>query len=619
MASKRALPFGVNVSDNVEAKRLELLERNDWQQLRQRKRPRYSFPTFDDKQQVGRRRKLTMVELERHTARRKSPLRRVIQEFAELEYRTRCRKRSPNPGDVSIRLGSRIHGSQRTFTQRGSAGEAIAVQHEGSLHDATYRPAGEELSSIADTQESERERIGGIHEDREMLDNVSSSRLIQDIEPTAAPQSDMSISPRQAFARRRSCRRRLKESCPPSRLGTENAENRTSMSRVLHSDAQLAMHAGARAIPIDEVEADYIMPDAPFRSSPPPFRYSANPDTVPIAGIGAKSTLSRSIQVNSSGYSEISVNSSENRLWKNFPDIPTSTVAVTTNSIYPRSYQDVCHHQGLAQRLMRRESRNGLDEYIEVKSQVGRKSMIFFSSSETDSLKPHQSAVMTESPNAKSDAAKEISSQGVTSAEDEIWRKIIFGNLDGPDGVSVEVHPGDKEIEPSSEAISKLHSPGKETTETYFNNDEAPRFHSSMAVEATRTPIDSAGTTSASSSDDGNTVYKSSEPADGNPNTSSMLVEPSQWPEASKVEPYISSSLLPYASYEEIDSDLAILHPPSLGLLDSATHRRFPGPKLLFTRPASFVGRTVHVTNGHTLSDSSGLSTVELALHTPPC
>ena len=574
IASKRALPSDLNVSDSVEAKRLELLERDDWQQLRQRIRPKYTFPTFDDKQLIGRRRKLTTAELKTYTARRKSPLRTVAHELAYPEYRAWYRKLSPNSGDVSIRLGSHIHGSQRTFTQRGSAGKAVVVQHGSSLHDAAHRPANKNLRLKGNAQESEREKTGSIDEDREMLDTVSSSRLVSDFRSAGAAQSDMSISPRQAITCRISYKGRVGESYHLPDLDTEIADRRMSMPHHLNSDAQLAIHMDAKGSPVHEVEADCATPDALFRSSPPPFPYSTNSDIAQRAEIEFKSTLSRSVEVNSSGCSEIGVNSC--------PD-------------------------------------EDLDENAEAKEQLAREGapsvqdVVSSSTLKTGNIKTQGNAVVAEPINSKSDTVKVGAlSQGVTSTENEIWRKFILGGLDE---VSVEAQCGDEEVELGSEGISKQQSLSMEITKTHLDEVEADQFLSSVIVEPARTLEDSAAMSSASSSDRGVTAYESSKWTYNHLNPSSMLVEPPQQPDASMNEPSISSSLLPQASRAEFDSDLATSHLPPLTLLDSTTHRRFSGSKVLFTKPASFVGRMVRATRGYTYSDRSGVPSVVIAFH----
>ena len=604
MASERTLRSDLHRSDKIEAKRLELLERNDWQQFRPRKRPRYTFPRFDDKQLVGRRRKLTSEDLERHTVRRKPVLRTVGQGIVDPSYQNLHREFSSNLGDVSIRLGSHIHGSQRTGTQQESAEEAVVVQHRRFLHDATRRPA-EERCLKADARESEREKIDSVDEDREMLDTITSPVLTPIFGSATATQSDMNISPHQVFVYRK-----LYGGCTPFSLDAEMAD-RGSTS--LH-DTQLRTCLATKRSLMAKGEADCDMPDALFRSSPPPFFYSENLDRAQTGETGARSTSNESLQVDSRGQSEIGVESSDNRLWRHFLSIPTSTAAAPTTSTHPQIHQDKGHDQSLVQVLTQRKVCDRLDKIIETEEQITRTGAPSIQStiracSEIRDTKNFQSAFMAEPPNTSSPAAKEeVSTYSITSADNETWLKFISGDSNA----SMEVHHEDEEVEVSAEETSEQRSPSTGITEMHHNEDEASSFPCSVAVEPARTLGDSAVTNPNSSLSDDNTSYKFSELVVSHPGSSSMLVEPSQQPEAPlMIESSISSSLIAQASRRYFDSDPATLFPPTLDSSESATHRHFQRSKILFSRPASFIGRSVQVINGHASSNSSSSSSVK--------
>ena len=352
------LPCDLKIADNLESKRLELLQRDDWQQTRPQKRPKYTFETFNDKQLVGRRRKLTTADLEKHAMRRRPSTHVTARELVGSAYSNRRRKPSPNMDDVSIRLGSHIHGSQQTFTQQGSAaraGEAVLVRPEGSLHVAypgiTRNWA--RLHPSADTRNFESEKTSAKDEDREMLDTTNSDHWTTFDQLTPIACSDSNPSPGQRFRHEEFHKGVSIESCldPEKDAKPRSTYSKGEASQYFQSYPRLVMQIDAQQRLSEEEVTEYIKPDVSFRSSPPPLIYPLSPNERFTTMTATKRHLSRSVQVNSSGCSEISVNSSENRAWRDYLEVSGSTIAMADVHSRPRSDRDEVHGESLTQQL----------------------------------------------------------------------------------------------------------------------------------------------------------------------------------------------------------------------------------------------------------------------------
>ena len=103
--------------DELQAARLEILDmmrRDDWLGPKVPQPVRMTFPSFEDKQKIGRRRKLTKADIERRnqvTRQKATPVK--IKRSGSSRLR-RHEPRALDHDEVSVRVGSVIHGSQRT-------------------------------------------------------------------------------------------------------------------------------------------------------------------------------------------------------------------------------------------------------------------------------------------------------------------------------------------------------------------------------------------------------------------------------------------------------------------------------------------------------------------------
>ena len=97
-----------------------------------------------------------------------------------------------------------------------------------------------------------------------------------------------------------------------------------------------------------------------------------------------------------------------------------------------------------------------------------------------------------------------------------------------------------------------------------------------------------------------------------------MLVEPSQRREIFRVEPPVSSSMVPQAPRKESEPDPVTPHPPLPSILDSTASQYPSVAKLVFRKPASFVGRAIRVADGYDLRDGTGASNAHIGFHRLP-
>ncbi|KAL9121938.1 MAG: hypothetical protein Q9187_001502 [Circinaria calcarea] len=142
--------------DELQAARLEILEmmkRDDWLRPKVPKPLKMTFPSFEEKQKVGRRRKLTKADIARRnqvTHQRSPP---VQKERSGLSRVPRRKEHGLDHDEVSVRVGSVIHGSQRT--DKGGvlapANSYLPTSHE-ILDDSTYSPEKPHLPLRLDTQ-----------------------------------------------------------------------------------------------------------------------------------------------------------------------------------------------------------------------------------------------------------------------------------------------------------------------------------------------------------------------------------------------------------------------------------------------------------------------------------
>ncbi|MCJ1374377.1 hypothetical protein MMC20_005609 [Loxospora ochrophaea] len=109
-----------NSQQYMEAKRRELLARMDWTGVAISKPVRMNFPSVQERQQVGKRRRLTDAERE---ACREMSKRRFQPSYRETDALRRMpRYDNAMDEDISVRIGSGIHGTQRSSQNQHSQG-----------------------------------------------------------------------------------------------------------------------------------------------------------------------------------------------------------------------------------------------------------------------------------------------------------------------------------------------------------------------------------------------------------------------------------------------------------------------------------------------------------------
>lgn len=141
--------------DELQAARLEILEMmktDNWLRPKVPRPLKMTFPSFEEKQKVGRRRKLTKADIERRnqvTHQRSSP---VEKEQSGLLRVPRRKEHELDHDEVSVRVGSVIHGSQKTDKSAvlAPADNYLSTRRE-ILANSTYSPQKHQLPLRVDT------------------------------------------------------------------------------------------------------------------------------------------------------------------------------------------------------------------------------------------------------------------------------------------------------------------------------------------------------------------------------------------------------------------------------------------------------------------------------------
>ena len=517
--------------------------------------------------------------------------------------------------DVSIRLGSHIHGSQQTVVQQGPAARAGVVQHESSLHSAYPGTASNWVRPYpsAGTRSMEAGETSG--KDEEMFDTTELNYRTTCQQLVAEAHSDQISSSQQPFRDNGPREEILVKNC--SNIGEESRlEIAYSPGEILSNiqpSLRLVKHTGTEQKLSEEEGTDCML----FRSSPPPIPHSESYYQMSTTVMAGKRHLPQNMILSSNGVSEETARPSENRFWTEYLDIPTSTIVTTAINGRPRNHQDEVYDNLPRQRSTRTSAQHGLDTSFDVEDNPNDRNLCEGALDIQELTHPVFSTAQkaqineaTATQGFKLNAAEEERlAPTISSTENEIWRNFIFGDLDDSDeGVSVEARQGDEELESTSETPSKPQNPTAEMTQPQHNINGASCSPSSMVVEPTRTPIGSSTASSIPLSRVSRmTEIPLSQLSDKGSELPSMLVEPSQHPEAFGFETSMSSSLIPQTSQRESDPDPATRYPPpSPSMLDPATSCYLSGLKTLFKKPASFVGRAVHAAGRQILSDSTG-------------
>ncbi|MCJ1483797.1 hypothetical protein MMC06_003965 [Schaereria dolodes] len=181
-------PLGKSSStteDMLEEKRQELIRRPDWLNLNALKPLKMDFPSIGDRDRIGKRRKLNEADIIRC---QNFPLKPITGNMRGLaEYN---RRRSPLYGkvdqNVSIRIGSSIHGSERTYFQHPDPNEDY--RSEVSNHRSSKRSHHSTLSNemLLDISDEDPSPIHLINDLRHTTQPESS--------PQANSESDTSVN-----------------------------------------------------------------------------------------------------------------------------------------------------------------------------------------------------------------------------------------------------------------------------------------------------------------------------------------------------------------------------------------------------------------------------------------
>ncbi|MCJ1381829.1 hypothetical protein MMC17_004940 [Xylographa soralifera] len=196
LEAKRAMKHGdclpIATADDeawLQAKRLELLERPNWLTAPAAKPLKITFTSFEERQMIGRRRKLDENPAQHHAKRT-----RTIGHKDDLvvSHRLPTHRASLYPEDVasdavSVRIGTSIHGSQRTGLLPSSKDDHVS--HLDSTSEQLNANSAHATLSINELLENDADASSSVFEPLESIADSSSS-LFEPLEFT----TDASLS-----------------------------------------------------------------------------------------------------------------------------------------------------------------------------------------------------------------------------------------------------------------------------------------------------------------------------------------------------------------------------------------------------------------------------------------